>query len=109
MDGVLLNLKMRNTPKCKQECGSTTTTTSSSSFLLKIGLTIHMETIDLKPEKEDRCKECGKCFGMKGNVCIHTNGWVVDLEMTTTTTTTTTTWMQTGMWIILWITVNQSH
>jgi hypothetical protein len=77
MDGVLLNLKMRNTPKCKQECGSTTTTTTtttSSSFVLKIGLTTHMKRIDLKPEKEDRCKECGKCFGMKGNLCLHTNG-----------------------------------
>jgi hypothetical protein len=73
MDGVL-NLKMRNTPKCKQECGSSSSSSSSSSFLLKIGLTIHMKTIHLKEEKDDRCKECGKCFGMKGNLCMHMNG-----------------------------------
>ena len=62
-----------------------------------------MKTIHLKPEKEHKCKECGKCFGMIGNLFIHMNGWV-DLEMRKTL-------MQTGMWIIIILipTENQSH
>ena len=60
-----------------------------------------MKTIHLKPGKEHRCKECGKCFGMEGNLCIHMNGWVVDLEMRKTL-------METGMWIII-LTENQSQ